>query len=246
MKQIFHGMVILILAGVVSAFAVTGEELLEKMDGNRDHSTMIAEAQMEIHTGDAVRVKRMKITAMPAKNRSVVEFLNPEDAGTKYLMIDDNLWIYFPEENDVVKISGHLLKEGMMGSDVSYEDALEADQLSEKYKVSIIGEEIHKGHETYVLLLEGTVRDAPYAKRKMWVGKNTFIAWKEEMYAKSGKLLKVSNVLETEKIGDRTIPTKTVMENKLRRNSRTVFTLKDVKLDVSVNEQTFTMRWLRR
>ncbi len=239
-------MVILILANVVSAFAVTGEELLEKMDGNRDHSTMTADAQMEIHTGDAVRVKRMKITAMPARNRSVVEFLNPEDAGTKYLMIDENLWIYFPDENDVVRISGHLLKEGMMGSDVSYEDALEADPLSEKYKVSIIGEEVYKDHEIYVLLLQSTVRDAPYAKRKMWVGKSTFIAWKEELYAKSGKLLKVSNVLETENVGNRTIPTKTVMENKLRRNSRTVFTLNDVKLDVSVNEQTFTMRWLRR
>ena len=61
-----------------------------------------------------------------------MEFTNPEDRGTRYLKRDKNLWIYFPKEQDTVKISGHLLKEGMMGSDVSYEDALESSDYQAK------------------------------------------------------------------------------------------------------------------
>jgi outer membrane lipoprotein-sorting protein len=229
-----------------SAFALTGEEILAKMDGNRDYRTVTATGTMTIHIGDEVRTKTMVMQGIAEGNKSIVEFTNPEDKGTKYLMLDDNLWIYFPEEEDVVKISGHLLKEGMMGSDVSYEDALESDQLSEKYTITLEKEEEHDGKDCYVILLEARTKDAPYYKRRMWVEKSNFVAWKEEMYAKSGKLLKEAHVLEINTIGSRQFPVKTEMVNKLRRNSKTVFKMTDIKLDAPVDEGMFSQRYLRR
>jgi len=72
-------------------------------------------------------------------DKALVEFTNPQDKGTRYLKIGKELWIYFPSEQDMVKISGHMLKEGMMGSDVSYEDALETDALHKKYSAAVAG-----------------------------------------------------------------------------------------------------------
>lgn len=236
----------LLLLAATASFGLTGEEILDKMDDNRDHKTVVATATMEIHIGDEVRTKSMTMKGITEGNRSIVEFTNPADKGTKYLMMDDNLWIYFPEEQDVVKISGHMLKEGMMGSDVSYEDALESDQLSDKYTITLKGEEDLDGKQCYVIELDAKGRDAPYYHRRMWVEKSTFVAWKEEMYAKSGKLLKVARVLKTDKIGDRWFASVSEMENKLRRNSKTVFTMTDIKLDVPLNEEEFSMRYLRR
>ncbi len=230
----------------VSASTLTGDQILDKMDENRDHRTVVADARMEIHIGDKTRTKKMHIQGMTDGNRSIVEFTNPEDEGTKYLMIDDNLWIYFPEEQDVVKISGHMLKEGMMGSDVSYEDALEADQLRSKYDVSIVGEETHNGRLCYVLELNAVTRDAPYYKRKMWVDRESFVAWKEQMFAKSGRLLKEARVMEVDTIAGRHFPVKTKMEDKLRRNSHTIFEMTDVQLDKKLSEDLFSMRYLRR
>lgn len=226
--------------------AVTGEEILGHMDDNRDHKTISAHATMEIHIDDKVRTKSMEIKGLTKGTRSIVEFTNPEDDGTKYLMIGDNLWIYFPEEEDVVKISGHMLKEGMMGSDVSYEDALESDKLTEKYDIEIVGEETYNDRPCYVIELDATSRDAPYYRRTMWVDKEMFVAWKEEMYAKSGRLLKVARVLDVKKIGDRHFPVKSEMVNKLRKDSKTIFTMSDIKLDVPMDEKTFSMRYLRR
>jgi outer membrane lipoprotein-sorting protein len=227
-------------------FGLTGEEILKAMDGNRNHKSLTANASMEIHIGDEVRTKSMKIAGLTKGSKSVVEFTNPEDEGTKYLMLDDNLWIYFPDEDDVVKISGHMLKEGMMGSDVSYEDALEADQLYDKYNITLSGEEEYEGKKCHVIQLDAKVKDAPYYKRKMWVEKGTYTAWKEEMYAKSGRLLKVARSLEVKKIGNRWFPVKSEMENKLRKNSRTIFSMTDIKLDVKLNPRQFTLQYLQR
>jgi hypothetical protein len=188
----------------------------------------------------------MVIKGMTKGNKSIVEFTNPEDRGAKYLMLDNNLWIYFPDEQDVVKISGHMLKEGMMGSDVSYEDALETDKLSAKYAISLAADDTVNGNPCHVINLTATVRDVPYYRRTMWVGKQDFIAWKEEMYARSGKLLKVSRVLAARKIGARQVPMKSEMENKLRADSKTTFEMTDLIFDAPMDEELFTIRYLRR
>jgi outer membrane lipoprotein-sorting protein len=227
-------------------WAIDGEELLKKMDVNRDWKSIVSTAKMEIILDDATRVKTMEIAGVSDGNKSLVRFTNPEDEGTKYLMLGDNLWIYFPEENDVVKISGHMLKEGMMGSDVSYEDALEADKLSEKYAVEITGEETYEGHDCYLLTLTAKVKDAPYFKRVMWVEKERFVAWKEESFAKSGRLLKTSRILAVKKVGGMWYPVKVEMVNALRKNSRTVFTTETVEFGKVLADDMFTMRNLRR
>lgn len=228
-----------------SLHAITGEEILNKMDGNREYKSIEATAIMEIHSADEVRVKKMNIKAI-GDDKSVTEFINPEDKGVKYLKLKDELWIYFPDEEDTVKISGHMLKEGMMGSDISYEDALESDTLSKKYKIEMKSEETYKGRECYVVELNAIVRDAPYAKRVMYVDKEIFVCWKEEMYAKSGKLLKESFLKKTKKIGARFFAVESEIVNKVRKDSKTVFKMENINLDAKIDESIFSMRYLTR
>ncbi len=235
----------ILLLSVVSGFAITPEEILSAIDRNRDYGTISYTATMEIHVGGEMRTKTMKALGQGTQ-KALAEFTNPEDRGTKYLKIDKELWIYFPSEQDVVKISGHMLKEGMMGSDVSYEDALESDALHKKYAATLGGDEEFEGHPCYVLTLDATVKDAPYYKRKMWVDKELFIQRQEEMYAKSGALLKVSHVLDIKKIGSRHFPVEVEMINKLRKDTKTVFKMNDVEFDVKVDQSAFSLQNLQR
>ena len=233
------------LAIVYQSNAITADEILASMDKNRTYGTVSYNGTMEIHIGDDVRTKQMKVTGV-GDSRALVEFTNPSDEGVKYLKVNKDLWIYFPSEQDMVKISGHLLKEGMMGSDVSYEDALESDAVKTKYNASIEKEEVYETHDCWVLLLEAKVKDAPYYKRRMWVDKKNFTVHKEEMYAKSGKPLKESKVLETVTIGSRHFPSIVEMVNKLRNNSRTVFTMTNISFDVKVSDNMFSLQNLQR
>ena len=228
------------------ASSLTGEEILSSMDHNRDYKTMTYSGTMEIHFRGQMRVKTLQVQGRAADKKSFVEFTNPEDKGTRYLMDGKNLWIYFPDEQDTVKISGHLLKQGMMGSDVSYEDALEADTLSKKYDIELTGEETINGHSCYIITLQAKVKRVPYVKRKMWVDKEHFIAWKEEMYAKSGRLLKESNVLKAQEVDGRYLPVEVEMVSKLKKNSKTVFKMTDIQFDVDLPDDMFTQRYLQR
>jgi outer membrane lipoprotein-sorting protein len=234
-----------LLSGSSASWAMTAAEILAAIDKNKNYTTITYSGVMEIRIGDEVRTKAMNVSGV-GEQKAVVEFTNPEDEGVKYLKLDKELWIYFPSEQDVVKISGHLLKEGMMGSDVSYEDALESDAVNKKYSSSIAREEELDGKQCWVLQLDATVKDAPYFKRVMWVDKQLCIPLKEEMYAKSGKLLKVSHVLAVQKIGARQFPVKVEMVNMLRKNSKTTFEMKNIAFDQKLADDIFTMRYLRR
>jgi outer membrane lipoprotein-sorting protein len=232
-------------AGKCFAAGLSGDQILKRMDANTSYQTIEYDGTLAIYSGDTVRTKEMKATAM-GTSKALAEFTNPEDKGTKFLKIDKNLWIYFPSEQDTVKISGHMLKEGMMGSDVSYQDALESDDLFKKYAVTVSGEDTVDGRPCYVLTLGATVKDVQYETRKMWVDEERFVALKQEMYAKSGKLLKVSRVLEVQKIGDRFFPVKEEISDQLKQGSRTQFILADVRLDLPVSESLFSLRNLGR
>lgn len=232
-------------AGSVLAAGLSGDDILKRMDANTSYRSIEYDGTLAIYSGDAVRTKEMKATAV-GTSKAIAEFTNPEDKGTKFLKIDKNLWIYFPSEQDTVKISGHMLKEGIMGSDVSYQDALESDDLFKKYAVTVSGEETTDGRACYVLTLNATVKDVQYETRKMWVDEERFVALRQEEYAKSGKLLKVSRVLDVRKIGDRWFPVKEEISDQLKQGSRTQFTMAEVRLDVPVSESLFSLRNLGR
>lgn len=231
---------------VAEAPAMTGEAILAKMDLNRDYKTTTFKGGMKIYVGDKLRVKTFTAESIIEGRKSIVEFTNPEDKGTRYLMLGDQLWIYFPEEDDVVKISGHMLKEGMMGSDVSYEDALTTAKLSDQYTVKVTGKETLEGRECYVLSLEAKVKDVSYVKRTMWVDTETFIQMKEDLFASSGKLLKSSRVLETRKVGNRTMAARTEMRDMLKKDTKTVFEMNDATFDTPLAPERFTRQALSR
>ncbi|MFH1760123.1 MAG: outer membrane lipoprotein-sorting protein [bacterium] len=242
----FTRTLIVLFVSIFRLFSMTGEQILEAMDKNRDYKTLTFSATMQIQSGKRVRIKNMVVKGIINGNRSIVKFTNPEDRGTKFMMTDNSLWIYFPEEDETIKISGHMLKKGMMGSDLSYEDALKSDKLKEKYEITLSGEENFKGNDCYLIALEAKVKDVPYYKRKMWVEKKSFVAWKEEMYSKSGKLLKVSEVLEVKLLGLRYFPVKSQLKNVLKKDSKTLFEMSDIKIDIPLSEDIFSWRYLKK
>jgi negative regulator of sigma E activity len=154
--------------------------------------------------------------------------------------------MFFPDAEDIVKISGHMLNQGMMGSDFSYQDIMESDKLTDLYDFKIIGEEEIDGRPCYVL--EGVAREGvkvSYYRRVSWVDKERFIGLKEELYAQSGRLLKETKVNELEKINERWIPVDSVMEDKLRKNTYTEFKISLIDFNPEIPEETFSLQSLK-
>jgi outer membrane lipoprotein-sorting protein len=249
MKRLFILCTALALASAVnSVFAqasLMGPQIMEKVDANNSFTTMAYVGTMEIDLGRRVLLKEMR-TVAEGMDKSFVEFSNPEDRGVRYLKVDKNLWMYFPSEQETIRISGHLLKEGMMGSDVSYEDALESGAITDKYDISVLDTETLDGRLCYVLDLNAKVRTVNYERQKFWVDAERFVVLKAEMYAKSGKLLKESTALEVKQFGIRWFTTKVKMEDKLKKGGGTIFTMSDIQFGVNLPSDMFSLQRLSR
>jgi len=241
------GIVISILLSsliITTAAEMTVEEIINKRDDNEYFDTAQMEAEMIIVSGGRKIIKTM--TALTDKKNSLVEFTNSQDRGTKFLKRENDLWMFFPDAEEIIKISGHMLNQGMMGSDFSYQDVMESDKLTDLYDFKIIKEEEFEGRPCYVL--EGIAREGvkvSYYRRVSWIDKERFIGLKEELYAESGRILKETKVNKIEEIEGRWVPTNSVMENKLRKDTYTEFTITQIKFNLEIPEETFSLQNLR-
>jgi len=229
---------------IAAAAEMTAEEIINKRDDNEYFETAQMEAEMIIVSGSRKIIKTMD--ALTDKKNSLVEFTNSQDRGTKFLKREDDLWMFFPDAEEIIKISGHMLNQGMMGSDFSYQDVMEADKLTDLYDFKIIKEEEFEGRPCYVL--EGIAREGvkvSYYRRVSWIDKERFIGLKEELYAESGRILKETKANVIEEIEGRWVPTNSVMENKLRKDTYTEFTITQIKFNLEIPEETFTLQNLR-
>ena len=224
---------------------LTGEEIMNLVDKNKFYEKIEYKGKMTIKKGKKVRVKLMHIYAEGEK-KAMIEFTNPSDRGTKYLKLSGEMWIYFPDAEEIVKISGHMLRESMMGSDFSYEDALENEKMLEKYSVTVVGNETINERDCYVLELNAIEKDVTYAKRKLWIDKEQFVILKTQLFALSGKLLKESVMEDVKKYGDRYFATKLTMTNKLIKDSSTMFEMEELNFDVEIPDGIFTKRSLEK
>ena len=242
-KLITVTMMIFIAAGVYAQPNAT--ELLRRMENNENYTTIEYEGEMRIHNGGRVFVKSMKSWGR-GDTHNFTEFTNPEDRGTKYLRTGGRLYVYSPDNEGVMLISGHMLRESMMGSDLSYEDMMDNDPLSNRYDAVIEGSEIVNGRDCWVLKLTARRRTESYPARKLWFDKETDDCLRYELFALSGAKLKEYNMLRIEVISGRRFPVEVEIRDLLRRDSRTVMVMRNVILDRPIPDSVFSMRNLER
>jgi outer membrane lipoprotein-sorting protein len=147
-----------------------------------------------------------------------------------------------------------MLKESMMGSDLSYEDTINNDTLSSRYNPVLAGEETWRGgggqngegRACWVLELTAKKKTESYPKQKIWIDKENGDALHIEYFALSGARLKEFSLLKIEVIAGRRFPVEYEMRDLLRRNSKTTFVMKNVSLDKPVADSVFSQRNLSR
>jgi len=197
---------------------------------------------------DSRRTRTYKLKSFArGQTDAAVEYLSPaREKGTKMLKKGDNLWLYMPRAERTQKISGHMLRQGMMGSDLSYEDMMQASDFRKMYSARIIGEATLEGRSCYKL--EATAKDSSvsYPRRVIWIDKETLLPPRQELYALSGMLLKTWTMSDLKQFDGRWVATKMVLSDQLRKGSQTVLTIEDVSFDVKLRGEVFTRRWLER
>jgi len=243
MKILF---VLLVATHCCRAQTISGDEILKRVDENMGSETKISVARMIVQERRETRTIEVKSWSREMKE-SFTEFLAPpRDRGTKMLKLADQLWTYTPSTDRIILIAGHMLRQPVMGSDLSYEDLMEDPVLHNKYDARVVGDETFLGRAGWVLELRSKGGDIAYQSRKIWVDKDRFVVLREDRFAKSGKLLKTTEVRETRKIGTKWVATDIIFRDVLKSGNGTEFQIESIEFNTDIPPQMFSKAALRK
>ncbi len=225
---------------------ISADEILKKIDDNTIAGNRSATLTMVIHGRRGDRTMTLK-SWVEGSEKSFSEYLAPaREKGTKMLKLSDQLWMYSPQSDRVIRIAGHMLRQSMMGSDFSYEDVMEDRSLSEIYKAETLGSEFIFERDCWIIELKAITEDITYFSRKIWVDKERLLPLKEFRYAKSGKLLKKTEIIETFKLEDRWYPKHIIFKDELSKNKGTELIFDAIEFDAEIPPHIFSKAALRK
>ena len=138
-------------------FAQSGQinvyDIVKAIDKNLNAESRIVTSKMVVRG-------RRKSRTIESKNWVVgtelafTEYLSPpREAGTKMLKLGEKLYTYSPQTDRVIQISGHMLRQSVMGSDMSYNDMMEDRPMEELYNATIEGSVNLDGRDHWICLL---------------------------------------------------------------------------------------------
>jgi outer membrane lipoprotein-sorting protein len=222
------------------------EAILKKVEKNISSDNRVFESSMIINGSRTSRTITSK-TYSTGDKQSFTEYLSPaREQGTKMLKLENQLWIYSPSTDRTIQISGHMLRQSVMGSDLSYEDMMDNRKLTDVYSAKVTGNEVINDRKTIVLELTAKVIDAAYHSRKVWIDAERFVPLREELYAKSGELLKRTTLSDIRQLEGRWFPMTVVYKDMLKQGGGTEFKITTIKFNQKIPEYIFTKAALKQ
>ncbi|MEM7079993.1 MAG: outer membrane lipoprotein-sorting protein [Pseudomonadota bacterium] len=239
-----------------SVAGLTGRDVVQKMDDVNSAADGSRDATMLIERGAQKLVRKMSITnkRYGDDDRSLIRFVEPADVrDTQYLSWtyeateqDDDMWVFFPSENLIRRISGGGKKGSFMRSDFSNED-IEARAVDDDVHTLLEETELD-GAAVYVVEsvpIPAKAKDSNYARRVSWVDKDKWLALRVEFYDRRGRLLKRLSQGGLEEIDGIWTATKLIMETP-RKKSRTLMQYGNVRYNIGLDDAAFEQTALKR
>ena len=235
---------------------LSGREIMIKARDADQSTDSQRAATMLIQRGKQKLVRKLTMASKKygEDERSLTRFVEPADVrDTQFLSwtyedvnADDDLWVFFPSENLIRRISGGGKKGAFMRSDFANED-IEPRAVDDDTHTLIEKSEFN-GRAVYIVEsvpIAQKAKDSSYAKRRLWVDAEYWIAHQVEFFDKRGRLLKRLSQGGIEKIDGIWTATKLVMETP-RKKSRTLMQYSQVKYNTGIKDGVFEQTSLKR
>jgi len=238
---------VIVLVGLLVAFQrPSGEEVLRQIDRNMFAETRIVVSEMIIHGRRETRTVVAR-SWQRGTTDALTEYLAPaRERGTKMLKLSDNLWTYTPSTDRIILISGNMLRQSLMGSDLSYEDMMEDPRLEHSYAATVSGTDTVDGRKCWLLDLTANREGLAYHTRRVWVDTERLVPLREDLYAKGGRLLKTMRLGNVTALGGRWLPKHVLYKDVLKEGEGTEFVIDSVEFDAPIADYLLSKAALRK
>ena len=244
MRKLISVLIVMLVITCNSVFSQNAAAILLGVDNNlnaaKDQS--ISTTITIIDKSGKQSVREMTLLQKGSDKR-LVKFLSPADQkGIGFLSLPgDNLTLYLPAFGKTRKIASSVKNTKFAGTDYSYED-MEAKKYSDKWNPKFLKTE--GGNNVLELTPKaGTVTD--YSKLVMYARSADNYPVKIEHFDKSGKLVKILNASNIQKVGKYQIAKETVLAD-VKNGTKTKMLITNVKFDTGLTDDKFTERELMK
>jgi len=133
-----------------------------------------------------------------------------------------------------------------MGSDLSYEDMMEDNRLANHYNAEVTGTEKIGDRLCWIVKLTAFDPAMTYQGMKLWVDQQRNIPLREELFAKSGTLLKRTVLSDVQNFNGRWYPKKIVFKDMLKDGEGTEFIMENIQFNVAIPDYIFSKASLKK
>lgn len=240
MKKIILGMSIFFI-GVFSVFcqelSLSVEEIMSRYDSNAAYNTAYMKATLSVK--DKFGTNENEFESYRRKNGdTLIIITSGADSGQKILRLENSVYLYYPDAEEIIRLQGSALKDSVMGSDFTYEDLTGDEGILDSYNGELLGTETVDGAECYRVML--TAKKQLYQKQEKFIDKKTFAEKKCIVYSASGKAMSESTMSKINRIGKYNIFMEGTMQNLLKKSSVTKMKITEIKLDEPIPESKFS------
>lgn len=237
-------MLALLVGGVaVLAAQQSAEQFIRNLEKNQTHDTSIIEGRIIVTDRFGERASEF-ISYNRGAEESLLEFTSAAERGQKVLRTADELYLYYPDAAEIIRLQGAALRESLVGSDVSYEDVTGNRGYLEDYSVSIVGSESVADRPATIIEMIAISDDIAYPRQRLWIDNTDYVLLRSEQYALSGRLLKISDTKRTTTQRGKIFPVHLVISDQLKRNSRTDVILDAINIDPTLPRGIFSLEEL--
>ncbi|VVH60671.1 Outer membrane lipoprotein-sorting protein [uncultured Gammaproteobacteria bacterium] len=249
-----------------SVNALTGLEIMQKVDDRDDGSSITSTLQMIlIDKHNKKRIRQMRTFSKDinenTKHKSIF-FLSPSDVkNTAFLTFDysddnkdDDQWMYLPALKKTKRIPASDKNSAFMGSDFSYADM--TDNNLDDYHFKLLKESVikRKNSKNPVWVIQSLPKnqavtdETGYTKSILYIRKDNYILARAKLYLKKTNKIKYMDVRKMKKINGIWVATQTTMTTKSGKQTlhKTLLNNSNIKINIAIDDDMFSIRKIEK
>jgi hypothetical protein len=232
-----------------AAAELDARTLVERANAVLRGTSSHADLRMTVEGPSLHREYEMEGWNRGATEAKVVIHSPTQEMGVTTLRAGNDLRLYLPNVEQVVRVPPSMMHSAWMGSDFNYEDIVKADLIVSAYEHKIVSREERDGQVLYKI--ESLPKpDAPvvWGKVVLEIRKEpdgTVLLVHENDYSERGELVRAIELSEVDLMDGRRVPTRLVCKPQANPDRRTEIKYARIDFDVTLEDDFFSVNRLR-
>jgi outer membrane lipoprotein-sorting protein len=241
---------LILLAATASAADVDIKELVDKAnkalrgDSSRGRLVMTIEnpdwkRSIEVEGWNKDRTFAFIVIRAPAKER-----------GETTLRRKNEMWVWLPKVERVIKIPPTMMHSSWQGSDFTYEDIVKADSIVKDYTHKLLSTKKEEGRTVYHI--EAMPKpDAPVVWGKVVTDvalydDQSVVPLNELDYSERGELIRTITLSDIKMLGGRRVPARLECVPAQKKGQKTTLQYKELEFDLPLADDFFSYQRLQK